>query len=133
MLLNTLMRTIRRIAGGSRFTSQSRRRRDPWNTGLDQSTESLEPRVLLTIDVNQPFLAPGGPIAQVSERFDANASYDLVTLAADGRLTVALNGGSGAWGSIHTLDLSLGNAAGLTSGRINSDPFADLGTIPPRG
>ena len=133
MLLNTLMRTIRRIAGGSRFTSQSRRRRDPWNTGLDQSTESLEPRVLLTIDVNQRFLAPGGPIAQVSERFDANASFDLVTLGADGRLTVALNGGSGSWSSIQTLDLGLGTSAGLTSGRINSDPFADLVVQTTRG
>lgn len=81
---------------------------------------------MLTIALDQPFSAPGGPVAMVAERFDANAGLDLVTLSADGRLTVALNEGDDAWESIQSIDLGLTTGYGMTSGLVNSDPFTDL-------
>ena len=62
----------------------------------------------------------------MSERFDADAGYDLVTLSATVDLNVALNRGDGAWSSIQTMGLGLSSGDGLAAGRINSDPFADL-------
>ena len=85
MSLDTWMKSVRWFAVDGRSKAVSRRRRDQWKKGLAEPAESLEPRVLLTIDVDQPFAAPTGPIAQMAERFDANGSVDLVTLSADGR------------------------------------------------
>ena len=102
------------------------RRRKLLSHRVARPTESLESRVLLTIEVDTPFGASGGPLAQVAERFDANATFDLVTLSATGQLTVALNGGDDVWSSIQTMSLGLTSGVGLASGRINSDPFADL-------
>lgn len=62
----------------------------------------------------------------MSERFDANTSYDLVTLSASGNLTVALNQGDGTWSSIQSFGLGLTSGVGLGAGRVNADPFADL-------
>ena len=125
MLLHGWLNHLRRLTLPSGFRG-SRRRSQRLTEQVTQPTEGLEPRVLLTIDVDQPFSVPGGPMAQVSERFDANASYDLVTLSATGDLNVALNRGDGAWSSIQSIGLGLFNGVGLAAGRVNSDPFADL-------
>ena len=125
MLLNTWINQLRQSSLVSKFrTNRRRSQRNAGNAGY--SPEPLEERLLLTVDVDQPFSAPGGPIAQVSERFDSNASYDLVTLSASGNLTVALNQGDGAWSSIQSPGLGLTSGVGLAAGRVNSDPFADL-------
>ena len=125
MLLHSWLNHLRRLTRPSGLRG-NRRRSQRLTERVAQPIEGLEARVLLTIDVDQPFSVPGGPIAQVSERFDADASYDLVTLSATGDLTVALNRGDGAWSSIQSTGLGLSSGVGLAAGRVNSDPFADL-------
>ena len=125
MLLHSWLNHLRQWPFPSGFRG-SRRRSQRLTERFAQPTESLEARVLLTIDMDQPFSVPGGPMAQVSERFDADASYDLVTLSASGNLTVALNQGDGSWSSIESTGLGLTDGVGLAAGRVNSDPFADL-------
>ena len=125
MRLNTWLQAFRRAAvfGGNSLVL---RRRKVLNDRIAQPAESFESRVLLTIDVDSPFGSPGEPVAQAAERFDSNATLDLVTLSATGQLTIALNGGDDAWSSIQTISLGLTSGYGLASGRVNSDPFADL-------
>ncbi len=125
MLLHSWLNLLRRLTLPPGFRG-SHRRSQRLTDRVATPIEGLEARVLLTIDVDQPFPVPGGPMAQVSERFDADASYDLVTLSATGDLTVALNRGDGAWSSIQSMGLGLTSGVGLAAGRINADPFADL-------
>ncbi|MEJ7593516.1 MAG: hypothetical protein WKF77_18400 [Planctomycetaceae bacterium] len=103
MLLHGWLNQLRQWTLPSGFL-RSHRRGQRLTERVGQPIEGLEARVLLTIDVDQPFSVRGGPIAHVSERFDADASYDLVTLSATGDLTVALNRGDGAWSSIQSMD-----------------------------
>ena len=125
MQLHSWIKYLRRLPVPSGFRRRPRHSQR-LTERIARPTEEFETRLLLTIDVDQPFSVPGGPIAQASERFDANASYDLVTLSATGDLTVALNQGDGSWSSIQSTGMGLTSGVGLAAGRINSDPFADL-------
>jgi RHS repeat-associated protein len=133
MRLQSLLQSFQdlsRVALNGRMSSVRRRRTDERTA---RPFDWLEPRLLLTVNPDQPIDAPGGPLAQVSERFDANDSLDVITLSASGQLTVALNGGNGTWRSLETLDLQLSGGSGLAVGRINADGAADLAIQTPDG
>jgi RHS repeat-associated protein len=133
MRLQSLLQSFQdlsRAALNGRMSSARRRRTDDRTA---RPFDWLEPRLLLTVNPDQPIDAPGGPLAFVSERFDANSSLDLITLSASGELTVALNGGDGTWRSLETLDLPLSGGSGLAVGRINADGAADLAIQTPDG
>ena len=46
---------------------------------------------------DQPLPVGGTPVAVAVGQVDRDAWADLVSLGADGRLTVAINGGNGSW------------------------------------
>jgi hypothetical protein len=59
-------------------------------------------------------------------RIDSGGVVDLAALDADGRVTIALNNGTGYWRSVRTYDLGIGPANGLALSNFGSDPFLDL-------
>jgi hypothetical protein len=91
--------------------------------------ERLEDRRMLALaSLPDQALAVGGtPVAVAVGPVDRDAWQDLVSLSADGRLTVAINGGSGSWSRVAVSDLGLAadGVHGLALGLIDDDSLLD--------
>src|SRR5262245_12675043 len=90
--------------------------------------EPLEERVLLTLGSPPNQVLPVGaqPLDVALGRLDGDNLLDIITLGADGRITVALNRGDGSWRDPQTTDLGAGAARGMALGLFDSGPFLDL-------
>ena len=76
---------------------------------------------------DQTLLVGGTPVAVAVGQVDRDAWADLVSLGADGRLTVAINGGDGSWSRLAVSDLGLAadQVHGLALGLIDDDLLLD--------
>ena len=92
--------------------------------------ERLEERAMLAFQSPPVWGLPvaGSPVDVAVGPVDRDAWEDLVSLAEDGRLTVARNGGDGSWNSTVASDLGLVEpvtAHGLTLGLLDGDSLLD--------
>ena len=90
--------------------------------------EPLEPRLMLTVASDPDQLLPTGdvPLAVELGPINTDASVDLVTLSADGQLTVAFNDGADHWQDVTTTDLLLGPLVGMQLAPVDRDAYQDL-------
>ncbi len=80
----------------------------------------------LASDPDQPLGTGDGPLAIELGPIDTDATNDLAVLSADGRVTIALNGGDDTWQSVTTTDLGLGPLIGMKLAPVDQDGFQDL-------
>ena len=125
-------RTIRSL--GYKVTRSIQRTPTATNDYDSFVVENLEPRQMLSggtglivqADLDQAMsLVPNPLIAQIGQ-FDSDATDDLAVLSADGRVTIATNGGDATWHTRQTVDLSVGPLQGMETALVNGDDFTDL-------
>ncbi len=144
MLLHPWMTTIRRTLTDLRRNavrcSPVRRvrirrgqvRRSPVRAGLRSdfsvgiSSDVLERRLLLSADLKYGFPVSGIPVAQAAGRFSKDDWLDVVSLSADGQLTLATNQNGQRWSSVSTISLGLPDGIGVASASVSKDDLADL-------
>ena len=125
-----------RLAGVRHFSRKRRRsRRRPLESSIAAATEVLEERLLLSgmspLDESVP--VGTGPIDVATGLVNQDGYPDVVTLGADGRITVAINAGDGHFDAVNTFDVGLGPAVGMASGLVDSNSRLDLAVQTPDG
>ena len=115
--------------GGGWWRRKKRRKRAGWRWRT-RAVERLEERAMLAFQSPPVWGLPvaGSPVDVAVGPVDRDAWEDLVSLAEDGRLTVARNGGDGSWNSTVASDLGLVEpvtAHGLTLGLLDGDSLLD--------
>ncbi len=90
--------------------------------------EQLEDRRLLTVasPPDQPLNLTSISAMLASGHFDAGAASDLVSVAKNGQIDIALNNNSNAWQSSRTSAPIRGSVFGGATALLDGDPFDDL-------